>query len=173
MRRKNEKQIHTTGFTIVELLIVIVVIGILAAITIVAYNGIQAKGHDVSIQADLRNIATKAKLYMAENSEYPYTFTHFSTMGIKVSKNSYEHYFNGTAEYNLVYCYAPSTAPTSFAIVGYGKGKSWMYTGAGEIREFTSAPAGSVTDCAAAGVTLQSGADRFWFYDNNAWRSFV
>lgn len=31
---------HKRGFTIVELLIVIVVIGILAAITIVAYNGI-------------------------------------------------------------------------------------------------------------------------------------
>ena len=32
-----------TGFTIVELLIVIVVIGILAAITIVAFNGIQTR----------------------------------------------------------------------------------------------------------------------------------
>ena len=32
-----------SGFTIVELLIVIVVIGILAAITIVAYNGIQSR----------------------------------------------------------------------------------------------------------------------------------
>ena len=39
------------GFTIVELLIVIVVIGILAAITIVAYNGIQdrAKSSNSSI----------------------------------------------------------------------------------------------------------------------------
>lgn len=34
------KQSNSRGFTIVELLIVIVVIGILAAITIVAYNGI-------------------------------------------------------------------------------------------------------------------------------------
>jgi prepilin-type N-terminal cleavage/methylation domain-containing protein len=38
MRASKQKQ---RGFTIVELLIVIVVIGILAAITIVAYNGIQ------------------------------------------------------------------------------------------------------------------------------------
>ena len=34
---------HTTGFTIVELLIVIVIIAILAAITIVAYSGIQQR----------------------------------------------------------------------------------------------------------------------------------
>ncbi len=35
------------GFTIVELLIVIVIIGILAAITIVAFNGAQQRGRDV------------------------------------------------------------------------------------------------------------------------------
>jgi prepilin-type N-terminal cleavage/methylation domain-containing protein len=49
-----EKQ---TGFTIVELLIVIVVIGILAAITIVAYNGIQERArlsHGVSFAAQLK-----------------------------------------------------------------------------------------------------------------------
>jgi prepilin-type N-terminal cleavage/methylation domain-containing protein len=44
------------GFTIVELLIVIVVIGILAAITIVAYNGIQQRGRDSARRADVSSI---------------------------------------------------------------------------------------------------------------------
>ena len=41
------------GFTIVELLIVIVIIGILAAITVVAYNGIQERGRVSKANSDL------------------------------------------------------------------------------------------------------------------------
>src|SRR5690349_5583574 len=44
------------GFTIVELLIVIVVIAILAAITIVAYNGVQSRTRDSKRSHDLANI---------------------------------------------------------------------------------------------------------------------
>jgi prepilin-type N-terminal cleavage/methylation domain-containing protein len=44
------------GFTIVELLIVIVVIGILAAVVIVAYMGIQERAREAKIQADFNEI---------------------------------------------------------------------------------------------------------------------
>jgi prepilin-type N-terminal cleavage/methylation domain-containing protein len=49
-KRPSQKQ---TGFTIVELLIVIVVIAILATITVVAYNGVQDRARDSKISADL------------------------------------------------------------------------------------------------------------------------
>lgn len=45
------------GFTIVELLIVIVIIGILAAITVVAYNGIQQRAKNQQASSDLANLA--------------------------------------------------------------------------------------------------------------------
>ncbi|MAU34021.1 hypothetical protein CL689_00020 [Candidatus Saccharibacteria bacterium] len=59
------------GFTIVELLIVIVVIAILAAITIVAYNGIQASARDASRASSVAALKKGIELYNAENGSYP------------------------------------------------------------------------------------------------------
>jgi len=67
------KQPYSFGFTIVELLIVIVVIGILAAISIVAYNGIQQRARDATRMSDIGAIAKAVELYYAENGSYPLT----------------------------------------------------------------------------------------------------
>ncbi len=61
------------GFTIVELLIVIVVIGILAAITIVSYSGITARARAIEYQADALAINKKAEIYNANGTSYPLT----------------------------------------------------------------------------------------------------
>ena len=60
-----------SGFTIVELLIVIVVIGILAAITIAAYNGIQDRANYTKSYNAITQINKALKLYYAENDKYP------------------------------------------------------------------------------------------------------
>lgn len=59
------------GFTIVELLIVIVVIGILAAITLVAYNGITASAGTVALKSDLRSASTQLALDRMNSGSYP------------------------------------------------------------------------------------------------------
>jgi len=63
------------GFTIVELLVVIVVIGILAAITIVSYTGVSKKAVIASIQSDLSNASKKLEMYKVEHGSYPNTLT--------------------------------------------------------------------------------------------------
>ena len=61
------------GFTIVELLIVIIVIAILAAIAIVAYNGITAKAFNARVEADIRNVQNLVEAYNAQYGSYPST----------------------------------------------------------------------------------------------------
>jgi general secretion pathway protein G len=62
---------RTAGFTIVELLIVIVVIGILAAITIVAYNGVQSRARDTLRVEGIAKIRNALELYKIDNGAYP------------------------------------------------------------------------------------------------------
>jgi len=64
---------HSRGFTIVELLVVIVVIGILAAITIISFTGISKKATAASLQSDLRNAATQLEVFKTDNDKYPTT----------------------------------------------------------------------------------------------------
>ena len=65
------------GFTIVELLIVIVVIAILAAITIVAYNGVRQRASNTSRIAAARGYVTLLSLYYTTNGTYPFTSGHY------------------------------------------------------------------------------------------------
>jgi type IV pilus assembly protein PilA len=64
------KQTKARGFTIVELLIVIVVIAILAAITIVAYNGIQNRAKTSSNQAAANSLVKKFEAINAIKGVY-------------------------------------------------------------------------------------------------------
>jgi general secretion pathway protein G len=63
---------HQKGFTIVELLIVIVIIGVLAAITVVAYNGIQNRANNSARYGDLKAWVKHFELYKAQEGTYPF-----------------------------------------------------------------------------------------------------
>ncbi len=67
--RKNNQ----SGFTIVELLIVIVVIGILAGLVLNTFNGIQARARDTERKTDVNAIHAQVEAYHADNGFYPTT----------------------------------------------------------------------------------------------------
>ena len=65
------KKFSRSGFTIVELLIVIVVIAILAAITIVAFNGIQQRARNSQIVQGVTMYEKAIRLYQAGTGSLP------------------------------------------------------------------------------------------------------
>ena len=62
---------YQSGFTIVELLIVIVVIGILAGLVVTTFTGIQQKARNTERQTDVKAIHGQVEAYYAQNGKYP------------------------------------------------------------------------------------------------------
>ncbi len=101
------------GFTIVELLIVVVIIAILAAITIVAYNGIQQRSRDSVRMNDLAAMKKALQLYKVDNDMFPASMPNPGSSTWEISTdsgflNSVSQYSNGrtfTAPRGSVYKY--------------------------------------------------------------------
>lgn len=167
---KNKKS--ATGFTIVELLIVIVVIGILAAITIVAFNGIQNRGYNSAVQSDLRSLATYIERQKVLNGEvYPSTL---AVADVKVSRNAYSRgYNNGTSWFNLLYCRNSIDPNAGYALIAESKsGDVFQYsTYSGGLSKASFPIRASATTCVDAGTpTITPGGTVVqWLYANDGW----
>lgn len=110
-----------SGFTIVELLIVIVVIAILAAIAVAAYSRIQQRARDADRQSDMSILQKKLDMYYADNNSYPNT-TQMRDTAFRKEKLGIENsdVFKppiGSATIN--YCWPGST--TIYCYVGHKK----------------------------------------------------
>lgn len=163
------------GFTIVELLIVIVIIGILAALVVVAYNGIQNRAYDTTVRTDLNNVGKKIKLYLIDNGTAP-TGAQLSSLGIKVGKQAYSQGFNnGVSWYNFLYCWPKASSPEDFALIAQSKsGNVFEYNTKSVVKQASySFTGGSVTICSSANNPMDTGSERDFFYNADAWQSFV
>lgn len=103
---------RTVGFTIVELLIVVVVIAILAAITIVAYNGVANRAKQSAASSAASQAAKKVLSYATDNAEqYPSTL---AAAGVTNSgSTTYEYSFDNTAK---TYCVTATFQSVSYYI---------------------------------------------------------
>lgn len=150
------------GFTIVELLIVVVIIAILAAITIVAYNGLQQRARASAASSALVQAKKKLELYNVDNGTYP-TTANLAAAGItSPNDTTYQYTSDGTA-----YCLTATNATVSYYLnsttqpspaaggcPGHGVG------GVGAITNLALVPQGKSFVHAAGTVGLRNGR---WF----------
>jgi prepilin-type N-terminal cleavage/methylation domain-containing protein len=123
------KKSSLKAFTIVELLVVIVVIGILATITIVSYTGITKKAVASSLQSSLKEVASKIDVDFSNTGAYPTT-----SAGIDGGKG-FPITSNVTYAYNLTnngtgYCVSATSTTQTSLIFHYTSEIGQVETGA-------------------------------------------
>jgi type IV pilus assembly protein PilA len=114
--KNNEK-----GFTLIELMIVIAIIGILAAIAIPQFSAYRVRSFNSAGQADLRNAATAQEAYFVDEQTYCSTVSTLtgSTYGLYLTENVTITIGNaGDESYNMTTYH--SIGDASFIIRGPG-----------------------------------------------------
>lgn len=116
-----------SAFTLIELLIVIVVIAILAAVSIVAYNGIQSRARSSEASAALAQAKKKLELYKVNAGNYPPTGS-LADAGVTNGSVGYQYTSDGTTYCitgtagNVSYRASHTTSPAPGGCAGHGQG---------------------------------------------------
>lgn len=136
-----------------ELLIVIVVIAILAAITIVAYNGIQNRANNAAVESDLAAAAKYLEIRKVELERYPVAGTVAEMpAGFKLTKSAY---VADAASHNAMYCVNRVTDKYAFGVIS--KSGQHYILNSGVVSKVPNMT--STTVCEAVGATWENTAN--------------
>lgn len=80
-----------SGFTLVELLVVMIIIGVLAAIAVPVFINQRAKAHDAAVKADVTNLGKEVATYFVEGTG-PLVLTYSGGGQIALTDGAYTTY---------------------------------------------------------------------------------
>ena len=86
MMTKIRQRLNQKGFTLVELMVVIAILGVLAAIAIPKFGDATATANTAKIQADLRTIDAAIVMYQAQKGDNPANLAALKTAGLLVDE---------------------------------------------------------------------------------------
>lgn len=124
--RNTSRQKPQRGFTIVELIVIIVVIGILAAITIVSYNAVTDNATKQAVQTDAQSVASQLTKYKSERGAYPQDFTQLNgsttqaTIQYSYDDISAGYCFTASLKSYSVFVRSGNTSPSEGTCLGHG-----------------------------------------------------
>lgn len=91
------------GFTLVEVLLIVVVIAVLAVVILVAYGGVQRSTRDLVRRDNLKSVETRVEAYAAKNDgNYPATTTNTTANWKAIDVRTGINCFNGSAQSDWV-----------------------------------------------------------------------
>ncbi len=118
LMKKDEK-----GFTLIELMIVIAIIGILAAIAIPQFSAYRTRSYNSAAQADLRNAATAQEAFYVDKQRYCQTIANLTggSYGLYLSDNVTLRIIAGSTTANTYEMHAwHSSGDKSYRLIGPG-----------------------------------------------------
>jgi len=118
------------GFTLVELMVVVAVIGVLSTIAIPLYVSVQARGRIAKAQADSRTLASAVGVYSAHMGAIPSALAQLTTVVTNSQGNSAGPFMNSVPAPPSgwsTYGYTPNVPAGTYTITAAGDGTTVIY----------------------------------------------
>ena len=118
-------QQHRSGFTLIELVIVIAILGILAGIAIPRFMAAQEEARGARFLADIRTIESAANMYAAKNGTYPNSYDPWYVAGNGTKTN--QAIYTAGSDFAAGYFAAWPTPPSGYLRINGNNGKIYRY----------------------------------------------